>query len=74
MSENINKEKLEQVIKGEISAQYDFFAFKILLTRVQNTFKQEPEKLDECVLELSEFCNQHEDNPQFQDDMDKLKG
>ena len=72
MSFKIDKSVLEKVIKGEISKEYDFFAFKILLTRLQNTVKQEPDKLENCVSELEIFCKQHADNPQFNSDMDKL--
>lgn len=72
MTVEINNERLEQIVKGEVSAEYEFFAFKILLTRLQNTFKQEPEKIAECITELSEFCNQHEANPQFSSDLEKI--
>jgi len=73
MPTEISKTVLEKIIKGEVKNEYKFFAFKILLTRLQNTFKQEPEKLDECVSELEKFCEQHEDNPQFKSDIEKFK-
>lgn len=74
--EDLSDKVLIDILTGTINIDFDFLAFKIMLTRLRQKVKIDPRlaTIQECVNELQSFFTKYGSLPRMQRDIDKISG
>ena len=66
----------QDLISGKKNIEFEFLAAKILLGTLTRNFRKnpQPEKLEQCALELRELFLQNTDLPSARNDLKKVLG
>lgn len=72
--ENIPEKVLSDIVLSNIHVNFDFLALKIMLTRLQQKVKTNPDSttVNECVNELKNFLIRFGNLPKTQEDIAKI--
>lgn len=61
-----------RIVRDRQNIEFEFFATKIILGRLNNAFKQDPGKLDACITELHDFFVKNDGHPKAISDLNKI--
>ena len=72
--ENIPEKVLADIVLNKIHVNFDFLALKIMLTRLQQKVKTNPDSatVNQCVAEFKNFLTKFGHLPKTQEDIAKI--